>query len=372
VGELLSANKSEASRVERARTRLDSDWAALNTVATSLVPPKVPADIAEAISKSVNSKTLTYRYVLPTQLLAKLIEPSLDCRSVQARSGLAGAFDARTIVQEVIVPFDRNNNNVLGGSTEPYANNPLRIPAILPVARNAQKNKVGFDLLMKVLDYAEMNPAGIESLFLAMLHEVRSRLQTVSVTYPVPNRVSLKRANETLETFLSERTGGLRLQAVAVAVFKVIGSRFNMFTDVRSNNVNAPDAGTGSVADLECIDESNTTVMAVEVKDRQLRLRHLQDKLPAVRAKGVAELLFVVQGGVTETERLEVERTIDDEFASGQNLYVVEWQGFLSSCLVLFGQHGRRDFLIKVGEELDERRADISHRQRWATLLRAI
>jgi len=190
--------------------------------------------VRDAIRRSINSKTKTYRYVLPTQLLSKLARPELDCRSVQAGSGLAGSFDARSICHGVVVPFDRENNNVLGGSSEPYLNNPLRIPAIRPAARQAQKDKDGFDDLMEVLDFAQENPNHLVGLVREVLTAIRDRLTEVSVTYPVPNRASLQQTHTILRDFLNDRTGGLRLQAVAVAIFRVIGDRFNLFSEVQN------------------------------------------------------------------------------------------------------------------------------------------
>src|ERR1019366_4581800 len=129
----------------------------------------------------------------------------------------------------------------------------------------------------------------------------------------------------TLNDFLATRSGGLRLQSVAVALFRTIGTRFGLYESVEANNVNAADASTGSAADLECFDSDSEIVLAVEVKDRQLQLRQLQDKLPAVREKGIRELLFVVQGGVMEEDIDAFEHSVVGEFVTGQNVYVVEW-----------------------------------------------
>lgn len=349
---------------------LVSEW--VHVTSGHSAPIGIDRDIRDAIHRSINSKTKTYRYVLPTQLLSKLSMPELDCRSVQASSGLTFAFDARSICHGVIVPFDRENNNVLGGSSEPYLNNPLRIPAICPPARQAQKDKEGFDDLMAVLDYAQQNPQQLLGLVREVLTAIWARLAEVSVRYPVPNRASLHQTRVTLREFLTDRTGGLRLQAVAVAIFRVIGTRFNLFTEVQSSNINAADASTRSAADLECLDDDGNIVMAVEVKDRQLELRQVQDKLPAAREKGIRELLFLVQGGTTADDAQGVGDTITREFVTGQNLYVLEWDEFVGSCLVLFGEPGRREFLQQVGRELDKQKADISHRRKWAALLATI
>ena len=369
MGELLS-EEQPPSLEDRVRGRLAAEWAFVES--RDVGDSTVPANVLEGIRKSVNSKTKTYRYVLPAQLLPKLVEPSLDCRSVQAGAALTGSFDARSICQHVIVPFDRANNNVLGGSSEPYANNPLRIPAIVAGARAAQKDKAGFDHLRVVLDYAEGHADKVELLVRLTLAAVRSRLAEVSVVYPVPNRASLGQASDALSSFLGERSGGLRMQAVAVALFRTIGGRFGLFREVRSNHINAADASTGSAADLECVGAAGEIVLAVEVKDRQLELRQVQDKLPGVREKGVRELLFLIQGGIVGSDVDTVNELISRQFVTGQNVYVVEWYSFTSSCLMLFGEEGRRDFLKHVGRELDERKVDIRHRRQWASLLESI
>lgn len=238
--------------------------------------------------------------------------------------------------------------------------------------RHALKDKAGFDDLIKVLNYAQERPKELIELVREVLTAIKDRLAEVSVAYPVPNRASLQQTRATLNDFLDDRSGGLRLQAVTVAIFRVIGVRFNLFAEVRSGNVNATDASMSSAADLECVNDSGDIVMAVEVKDRQLELRQVQDKLPGVREKGIRELLFLVQGGIISTEAQSVAETISHEFVTGQNLYVLEWDEFVGSCLVLFGEAGRREVLQEVGKELDFQRADIGHRRKWAALLKTI
>lgn len=354
-----------------AQAKLTTVWEAI-TRGEAKVAGDIPPQITQAIARCVNSKTKTYRYVLPTQLCAKAADNRLDCRSVQMNCGLTGAFDARSVCDHVVVPFDRRNHSVLGGSTEPYANNPLRIPAILESQRGAQRDKAGFDDLRLVLEYAQGNSSRIEDLFRLVLQEIESRLATVQIVYPVPNRVSLKQADQTVQSFLSQRAGGARLQAVAVALFSTIGNRFGLFKSIRSHHINAADASTGSSADLECLDQNNQVVAAVEVKDRQLTLRHAQDKLPVAKAKGIREIIFLVQGGIQSSDDAKVGDLVEREFTTGQNLYVCEFKEFLNACLILLAEGGRRAFLQQVGQELDALKADLSHRQMWRELLALI
>ncbi|HET6248634.1 MAG TPA: restriction endonuclease, SacI family [Tepidisphaeraceae bacterium] len=332
----------------------------------------IPNAIQEAITRSVSSKTKTYRYVLPAQLLAKVTDPSLDCRSVQMQSGLTRPFDARSLCHSVIVPFDQSNHAVLGGSTEPYINNPLRIPAITPNALPAQRDKAGFQYLIDVLEYVQNHPEHAERVFEFTLARIRDMLGSARVIYPAPRRLSLKQSLEVIRSFLGERSGGLRMQAVAVALFRTIGASFKLYAEVRSSKVNAADASTGSSADLECVDDEGRVVMGVEVKDRELRVSDLQAKLPAIRERGIAEILFLVQDGEAANDQPQIDQTIDRQFTSGHNIYVTSLTELLRGCMVLFGEGGRREFIRHVGVALDEYSGEISHRRRWAELLSAI
>jgi hypothetical protein len=368
VGKLLKADGGETKLEERVRARLALEWAKIFGEPTPAFPELSP-EVQSAIRRSINPKTKTYRYVLPTQLLSKLVNERLDCRSVQSGSGLSEAFDARSICHGVIVPFDRENHNVLGGSSEPYLNNPLRIPAIVPAARKAQKDKEGFDDLINVLTYAQKHSSKILSMATLTLYAIQERLADVSVVYPVPNRASLLQTQQTIGAFLADRSGGLRMQAVAMALFESIGQAFKLFTSVRGGSVNAADASTGQAADFECVDDEGKIVLAVEVKDRQIELRQIQDKLPAIREKGIRELLFLGPKGGEEMAKEESAQLINREFASGQNLYLLDWDEFLGTCLMLFGESRRRAFLENVGSVLDALRLDLAHRRRWAELL---
>jgi hypothetical protein len=357
----------------RSRDKLDLLWNKVQVEVGSVDhSTSIDNEIIEAIRRIINCSIKSYRYVPLTQLLAKSVDRTLDCRSIQKEYGGKGAFDARTLAHSVIVEFDRANDNVLGGSPEPYVNNPLRIAGILPRFRSAQKNKSGFDDLCTLLEYAERNPLKIESLILVTLDTIWDRLQDVVFTYPVPGRISIDDCLSLIQGFLMERTGGVRLEAMSVALFETIGSVLKLFSKVRSSQVNASDVSTGIAADIECLDNEGNVALAVEAKDRTLVLRHISDKMPAIRAKGIGELLFLIQGGIVEEDQLYVADVIEREFVSGQNIYVLELSEFLKTCLVLFGEDGRRQLLAAVGESLDKRKVDLRHRQAWRDSLASI
>lgn len=281
----------------------------------------IPKNVRDAIESSINSTTKTYRYVLPSQLLAKLCDPKRDAHTIQNNADIPGSFDARSFCHSYIVPFDRNNHSVLGGSPEPYVNNPLRIPAIDSSAIQAQRNKTDFKKLIAVLDYAEGYPESTRTLLILVLIAISKRLEQVSIVYPVPNRAPLKQTIEWIDKFLSSRTGGRRLQSVSAALFDVIGSRFGLYARVKAGHINRSDAASGDIADLDCVDDQGKTILAVEVKDRQLTVREVEDKLPAAREKGVAEILYLIRGGVESDRTAEYKSIQEREFSAGHNLY---------------------------------------------------
>lgn len=330
-------------------------------------------DLISLIRDCLRSTSLTYHYVLPTQLLAKAVNQALDAHALQAAYPGAGAFDARTIAHDVIVPFDRENERVLGGSPEPYVNNPLRVPGITSEYRGQQKNKADWDKLVAVLDAVQSNPdhAFVRQVLDQVLFEIYRMLGNVAVVYPTPNRISLDQTNHLVQQYLSAKSGGERMEAVCTALFRVIGREFGVFDEVKRDKVNAPDAASGMSADIECWQGGRITLLA-EVKDRELTLIQLDTKLDVARARQISEILFIAEQGKAVGGGGAIDARILSEFTSGQNVYVVRFADFALGILILLGEGGRVRFLREVGMELDRVNARIEHRRAWADLLRGV
>ncbi len=260
----------------------------------------------------------------------------------------------------------------LGARLLPNLSKPLREPSIDAAHLSSKRNKAEYEDLIDVLNHAQEEPASVPMLLRAVLLEIRHRLAEVAIRYPVPNRTSFDSCTRVVSEFLADRTGGVRLQATAVALLRSLGRRFQLFSTVRTANINAADTQTGHVADLECLDDDGGVVLAVEVKDRELRLVDVQDKLPSIREHAVTEAVFLISGTVNEDEKEDIDKLFQQEFASGQNLYIIDFPAFLRVCLILFGETGRRLFLKLLGESLDESRLALVHRQRWRDLVSMI
>lgn len=329
-------------------------------------------ELRETIEKCINSQTKTYRYVLPTQLVAKMADPSLDSRCLQVSRGGDGCFDARSVCDEVIVPFDREHHNVLGGAPEPYVSNPLRVPEISEAYKAGKKDKEGWDNLIFVLGKVETvkNENFTELVFEQTLVEIFERLSTVQITYPVPKRISLVKTQELIDNYLSVPSGGERALSLVSSLMETIGEEFDLFKEVRRGTITAADASSGMVADIECRDADGNILLAVEVKDKELIINHIESKMTSMRSKQVSEILYIAQHGINQNHREKIDNLINREFVSGQNIYVFEdIKYFSSGILALIGEQGRRKFLEKVGITLDRYGAAIQHRRDWAHLL---
>jgi hypothetical protein len=357
------------------RTTLDGIWEDISSrgAAGALTPPLQDPLLTSAIRDCLISPTKTYHYVLPTQLLAKVVNPALDAHCLQTTCDSPGAFDARTIAHEVIVPFDQTNYRVLGGSAEPYVNNPVRVPSLSASFRPQQKNKADWDKLIQVVDYVEARdqPTFTALVFEHVLFEIYRLLADVVVVFPTPNRISLKQTQELVTAYLAEGSGGERLEAVCTALFQTISEHFGVFDQIKRTKVNAADASTRMLADIECWSEDKI-VLLVEVKDRALTLVQLDAKLDAVRSRHISELLFLAQEAPAASERQALEMRVSSEYAAGQNVYVTNFTDFALGICILLGEKGRAAFIDQVGKELDRDGANIVHRRRWATLLKSI
>jgi len=136
----------------------------------------------------------------------------------------------------------------------------------------------------------------------------------------------------------------------------------------KSNILNANNESFGQSADLECVDENGEIVMAVEVKDRALSLSDVEGTITKTRNQEIREVFFTAPR-IETTDVAKIEKRIATAFASGQNLYALDFLDLARTVLALGGERMRKLFLQKVGDHLDTWNTQPSHRQAWKLLL---
>jgi len=325
------------------------------------------------VDRLVNSKLVSIRYAVMTQMLGKIANKSRSLLCLQLGTGkVPGGWDARSFCAAVIVPWVADNQHVLGRSADPYVNHPLRRPR-LDEGTNGVRDTAEWDALVAFLCPLDSAPQKeLEAAFLRCLNSAARQMLAQSFAYEVPIRISLPQMLRALEMFLSEPSGGLRPLATTAALMAVLGDAFSLFSKVSSQGLNQADSSTGAPADVTCLDDKGKVVLAIEVKDRALTLADIRDTRSKIQtsADPLSNLLFAVPS-VSETERSEIGEIMDGAWASGLNINQIDILDLARATFTLLSEDWRPKLLREIGSELD-RRADHLHRRGWSDLLSAI
>ncbi len=322
------------------------------------------------IDRLVNSKLVSIRYAILTQMLGKIANANRSLLSLQLGTEQSpGAWDARSFCSAVIVPWVSDNHDVLGKSPDPYVNNPLRRQR-LDEGTHQLRYKQEWDALVSFL--APLDTGGrikLEAAFIRCLESVARRLAAQSFGYQVPIRVSLPQMIRVLEEFLAEASGGLRPLVVTAAMMTVLGRAFSLFANVLSQGLNESDSSTGAPGDVMCMDSNGNMVLAIEVKDRALTLADVRGSIQKARASTdpLSNLLFA-SPSIRDDERDVINENMEAAWASGLNISQIDVVDLVNASFALLPEEWRPKLLREIGTELDER-ADHAHRRAWHDLL---
>lgn len=345
-----------------ARSWLDNAWAKVLESGSA-----APDDV---IDRLVNSRILSIRYAILTQILGKIADERRSLLCLQMGTGeMRGAWDARSFCSAVIVPWVADNHDVLGNSPDPYVNNPLR-RSRLDEGTHQLRSKAEWDALVSFLSPLDsVCRDDLETAFIRCLESAARRLSRQSFGYQIPIRVSLPQMIRVLEVFLEESSGGLRPLVVTAAMMTVIGRAFSIFASVSSQGLNEADSSTGAPGDVICLDDQSNTVLAVEVKDRALTLADVRSSTRKARAaKDPLKNLLFAAPRIKENEKNEIQKNMQDAWASGLNISQIDIIDLANIIFALLSEEWRPTFLRGVGTELNKR-GDHTHRRAWHDLL---
>ena len=342
------------------RLWLDERWSLALSLPQSEPDPEV--------DELVNSEIASIRYALVTQLLGKIADRNRCVLALQLGEAAEGSWDARSFASSVIVPWERDNQQILGKSPDPYVSNPLRRPRLDDNAN--LRNKATWDRLVEFLEPLDDAPDDqLERAFWRVLLSLARRLTLQSFSYPVPQRISQARLEDLVASFLAEPSGGLRPLAVTAALFKTIGTAFQLFSEVRSQGINEADSATGVPGDIICIDQSGDVCLAVEVKDVSLKLAHIQEASRKAKQSGnnLSGFLFAAPG-LQQADSDRFKALTHQNWAEGLNIYTVTIEALLGTTLVLLHESWRVKFVRELCRELDDRQNQPARRG-WFELL---
>jgi len=345
---------------DEARQWLDSEWRNALAAGDMNSDPK--------IDRLIDSKVVSIRYAVVTQLLGKIADPKRNLLMLQLKAAEDGAWDARSFAQSVVVPWVADNQSVLGTSSEPYASKPLRRTHLTTDMDNV-RDKSEWNALVEFLDGLEaVSSSELQNAFRRVLGSLVRKLSSQTFAYQIPQRSGFPQLMDDLDAFLSKPSGGLRPLAVASALFKILGEGFSLFDDVQSQGVNEADAATGMPGDIMCRRDGKLCLV-VEVKDRGLTLADVRASTRKAReAEGdLSDLLFAVSS-VREKDQDEIASLVHSNWAAGLNIYTVNLLDLSCHAFALLKEEWRIQFVRAICNELDSRQ-DQAARKAWHDLL---
>ena len=321
------------------------------------------------VDRFINSEVTSIRYAFFTQLVGKLADPERDLLCLQKQDAAAGKWDPRSFCTKTIVPWVQENQNVLGKSTDPYVNKPLRRPR-LDGNMDSLRSRPEWEALVGLLERTQLadDSKSVKRMVVRCLRSIARRLRRQTFEYPVPHRISLDQLVELIVAYLAETSGGLRPQALATALFRVLGDALGLFDQVTGQGLNEADAATGMPGDIVCRDAEGSPVLAVEVKDRTVGLTDLRMAITKARSSSLRNFLFAAPG-VVDAESDEVVSMVAEEWSKGINIYHVSLEGLVRNVFVLLDEVWRTRLLTEIGVELDSRSAPLEAREGWRDLL---
>ncbi|MFC1828050.1 restriction endonuclease, SacI family [Thermodesulfobacteriota bacterium] len=325
------------------------------------------------ISKVILGRHLTFRYILITALLAKVTDPLIHMRSLQAGADLYGAYDARSLCHKVWVPFEQTKlNSKLGGSNEPYLNKPARFPEI--ETTNAVRRGYDQDLLNTMYGLLEdLNDADedlhLEAFLYAMkLIDGRSEGLVHEISLPTV-RFTQFRTMAFINTFLGECKGGESAAATTGAIFRILYSKKNM--KVIIHPVCQAGSSSNEIGDVD-IRRKKDLVMAIEVKDKQFAESDINHAIRKVLESGNTRLLFLIGRHAQPFSSARFIKISEERAKKGADVSFDFLDELCKRMTSIFSEDERKNVILNIAAILDEMRATDATKAHFKSCLKRL
>jgi hypothetical protein len=327
--------------------------------------------LIDKISFIIKGKSRSFKYALLTQLLAKLIDPSVNALALQKKAQIVGAFDARSFCKETVVRFEeRQLEGVLGRSKDPYVSKPLRHEIISLDILKEIKDKEGWMALHYILNTVQnRNDVDFtEGVLKQVLLEVRKYLIYIQAKrkFSIIKSPTLVELTDAVYKFLSEPSEGVRPQAVVYALMRVINKRLNVFKNIETAKATVADKSAGRLADIECKDESGTVKVGISVTE-VLDANKLREELDKSVQNRVRKMILLAREIRHDSHFYEVM----NYYMRSYNLDVIVGNivSFTSVFVTLLNDNMREEFIREVANILNELGYQ-NHLVDWINILR--
>ena len=265
---------------------LEESWTKIS------VAPLPPEEIQDLIEEIMSANDITFKYILVTGYLAKCVNPKIHSRSLQAKSDLPGAYDARILGNRVVVGFEKSKGNLFGLSNEPFINNPARHAEHRGDNPQLRNKKLAAKLHL-ALELAQTSASDVVSL--TLIHILRLGKVASEREFQVACQTSatISRTLIFLKKILLISDGGSILVAIWASFLELISEP----ESVRSYEPNASDKFAKTTGDIETFVDGKL-VSAVDCKQRPLNGDDVFHGIKKAVEARISEYVFVYSQGI--------------------------------------------------------------------------
>lgn len=254
-------------------------------LATSATP--LPAEWALWTRQVARAPSKTYVVALATALLARATDSRVNGLILKESYDDPGAYSARTLAHEVLVPFAwKNGIDLRARGREPLNNQPFfRYDFMDPAARVLKGARASYRFLIATIETANKLSHEHVLLALAALLRERSAVRRLLPAGDLPS-LDVDALIGALDTLLGETAEeGKRAQAAAAAVLELV------YEDVRTSRVNDPSRHLPG--DCHVMVNDTEAIMGVEVKAKPVSQEEPIDFARKLREAGIGRGIYL-------------------------------------------------------------------------------
>ena len=324
----------------------------------------LPSEVVDAVGMIVNGGHKTFRYMLLTGLLVSVTDRSLHPRCLQRKANVDGAYDARSLCQKVIVPFEKKMlNGRLGASNEPFANKSARYPMIEKTNDvRSGSDREELNALYDVLEYVRLgDDDSRRKVFCYALSLIGKLPPCISSVTALPPLESAMVDTDSFFDFFEAPTRGVSAVAVLAAYFREF---FAKDTVVKVHPSTESGASSHEVGDIDLL-FSGGKKFAVEVKDKVYTDVDVNHACEKALAAGVPKVVFAV-GSRAERARVSQGALMDAWAEKGVELTFLKIDDLLGVAMAISDHAKRYSMACRLGVVLDEMNAPMDVKELFA------
>lgn len=294
---------------------------------------RVPEEMETKIEQIVGHTHLTYKYILLNGMLAKATNPQANPIVLQAGAQLQGAFDARSLCHNVVVPYEQNAlGKRLGGSNEPFLNKPARFTHLsTDNAVRRGKDRLTLERLIELFQMVNDQNNADQALVAVLAHILQLEPRVVAFDDERFAKYASKRAMlDLIQTLLVQSCEGETLALSVALLFEMVAKDSGGNLQVVSHPANQSGASSKEVSDVDVFEADGQTLRhCAEAKDKRFVRADIDHAVGKVAESDHAAMIFVygpnantdedLAGIVSEYERKGFDLTFVSamEFAKG-------------------------------------------------------